>query len=190
METEQAALGPSSWRLLLHRYPHTQTLHGIYNVDFRTDRNLYAPRLAEFPPSQFWASQAERAAGSVKIAVAPFYFESYNWNAPTWERQSRQVVLPGYLTGLCVPRRWGEPPQSPQFRFANGVHLASREALIAKGIDYVVWQKPLPLAMDRIAINGDDTRDCLPKRRVALGQAVYEDDALVAFSARGATPAR
>ena len=172
------------------RYPNTQTLHGIYNVDFRTDRNLYARRLADFPASQFWTRQAERAPGSVKMAVAPFYFESYNWNAPTWEKQSRQTVVPGYLTGLCAARRWGEPAQSAKFRFANGVHLADRQALATMGIDYVVWQKPLPLAMERSAINGDDTQACLPRLRAEFGPAVFEDDTLVAFSARAVPRAR
>jgi hypothetical protein len=77
----------------------------------------------------------------VHIAAAPFYFESYDWDAPTLGAIERASGSSGYLTGLCVPQRSGELPRDPRFRFANAVHLADASDLAAKAIDFVALAK-------------------------------------------------
>ena len=106
------------------RRPNAQTLHLAYHFDFRPERNPYLPHLEAIPLSPFWATLATQPRGSLRIAVAPFYFESYDWDAPRWERESGQTVVPGYLTGLCMDQRWGEVPPDPRYRFRNAVHLS------------------------------------------------------------------
>jgi hypothetical protein len=164
------------------RYPSTQTDGLVFYMDFRPAKNPFLPYLEAIPLSPFWQSLAEQPAGSVRIAAAPFYFESYNWDAARWERVSRQRVLPGYLTGLCVDQRAGEVPQSPLFAFRNAVHLADEKSLARRKIDYVVWQKPyLQTSQGRPEAIGADTAHCEATLRARFGTPAFEDRYLIAF---------
>jgi hypothetical protein len=164
------------------RHPNAQTIHLVYHVDFRPERNPYLPYMAKIPLSPFWAELARERRGSLRIAAAPFYFESYDWDAPRWERVSGQTVIPGFLTGLCIDARAGEVPHTPAFRFVNAVHLADPAALATHGIDYVVWQKPfVQTGRGRPEPIGQGTAHCEPALRARFGAPAYEDDALVAF---------
>jgi Dolichyl-phosphate-mannose-protein mannosyltransferase len=166
----------------LLRYPNNQTLQLVNYIDFRPEKNPLLQRVQGIPLSPFWASLAAQPPGTLRIAAAPLYFESYNWDAPRWERLSGQSVLPGYLTGLCVRRRWGELPRDPTYRFRNAVHLADDGALAAKAIDYIVWQKPYvqTSAGSNEAI-GLDTAQCEAKLREKFGRPEYEDAKIIAF---------
>jgi hypothetical protein len=163
------------------RYPNSYTLHFIQYADFRSTDNPYIPRLASFPISPFWSTLAAHPAGTIRGAVAPAYFESFNSGAPTWERLSGQSFVPGFLTGLCLDRRWGEVPHERKYAFRNAVHLAgiaTRDASIA----YVVWQKPF------LGPNGGPTdltpaewQTCDRAIRARFGTPEYEDSYLAAF---------
>jgi hypothetical protein len=174
-----------AWRsplLPLLRHPDTETLHFVHHFDFRPAHNRYLPYMARIPLSPFWASLAREPRGSLRIAEAPFHFESYDWDAPRQERVSGQVVLPGYVSGLCVAQRPGETPLDPAFRFANAVHLASAAELAARRIDYVVWQKPYPQVFAGKPVTiGADLAACEGVLRARFGAPAYEDAALVAF---------
>jgi len=168
-------------RPLLSR-PNGETLHFLYHFDFRPGRNPYPPYMAGIPLSRFWEDLASRPAQSVRIAAAPFYFESYDWDAPRWERIARQRVIPGFLTGLCVDERPGETPDTPAFRLRNAVHLGDAEEIARKRIDYVVWQKPYTrLTQGRPSVVGADTAQCEAALRARFGAPVYEDAVLAAF---------
>jgi hypothetical protein len=180
--TPVIALAVQSPLVPMLRHPNDQTLHLWYYFDFRPERHPYVPLLDVIPLSPFWASLGTLAPGSVRIAAAPFYFESYSWDAPRWERLARQAVVPGYLTGLCVDKRWGEVPRDPAFRFRNAVHLADDAALARKRIDYVVWQKPyLPAGAKDGAYVGADTAHCESALRAKFGPPAFEDTHLIAF---------
>ncbi len=181
------ALAATSPHAPMLRYPNAQALDSLWYMDFRPQKNPIVPYQAAIPLSPFWARLAAEPPASLRIAVAPFYFESYDWDAPRWEALSHQTVLPGYLTGLCVERRWGEVPMDPRFRFANAVHLADARELAAKRIDYVVWQKPYvqPSKGTPVAI-GADTAQCEPTLRERFGAPAYEDSSIIAFRARHA----
>lgn len=166
----------------LLRVPNGQTQHLVHYIDFRPDANPYLPQFAAMPLSPFWASLADRPRDSLRLAAAPFYFESYDWDAPRWERLSGQRVIPGYLTGLCVDRRAGELPRDARYRFANAVHLADADALAARGVDYVVWQKPYRLNVaGHIESIGADTAACEPVLRARFGTPSYEDSHIIVF---------
>jgi len=178
------ALGWQSPLPAMLRYPNTHTLQAMFHFDFRPEANPFLPRVAVTPLSPYWAALARNPPGSLRIAAAPFYFESYNWDAPRWERLSRQTVLPGYLTGLCVERRFGEVPESPEFRFRNAVHLANPAELADRQIDYVVWQKPyVQTSAGRKEAIGTDTAGCETVLRTKLGDPVYEDSLIIVFHA-------
>lgn len=161
--------------------PNRHALHMQYYFDFRADRNPYGPHLAAIPDSPYWRSLARYPRDSLRIAVAPFQFESFEWNAPAWERASGQVVLPAYLSGLCVDWRWGEVPAGPQFAFRNAVRLADAHDVAAKAIDFVAWQKPYRRGTDLV---GEATQQCEAALRERFGAPVYEDAALVVFPAQ------
>ncbi len=176
------ALGAQSPLLTTLPHPNTHTLHGLHYFAFRADKNLFLTRLEMIPLSLFWSSLAERPAGTVRIAAAPFHFESFNWDAPRWQRLSRQTVLPGYLTGLCVDSRRGETPQRLAFRFDNAVHLANGGSLMRQRIDYGVWQKPFTLTeRGRRDTVGEDTAHCETVLRSKFGSPAFEDATLIAF---------
>jgi len=166
----------------LWRHPNAQTQHLVNYIDFRPENNPYLPQFEATPLSPFWAGLSARPAGSVRIAAAPFYFESYDWDAPRWERLSAQTVVPGYLSGLCVERRYGELPRDPRYRFANAVHLADGDALQAHHIDYVAWQKPyVRVTVGRSEAIGADTAACESVLRKTFGAPVFEDSHIIVF---------
>ena len=169
------------------RAPGAQTLHLVHHFDFRPAKNAYLPYIEKIPLSPFWATLAAAPRGSVRVAVAPFHYESYNWDAPRWEEIAGQWIVPGYLTGLCVAQRYGEVPRAPQFRFANAVHLADEQALARQGIDLVVWQKPFEHVVrgERETV-GAGTAHCDGVLRERFGPPAYEDDLLVVYRVRGA----
>jgi hypothetical protein len=166
----------------ISRHPNAQTVHLLYHVDFRPDHNPYFPYMEKIPLSPFWASLGAQPRASLRIAAAPFYFESYDWDAPRWERLSGQTVIPGFLTGLCVDKRAGELPQTPEFRFHNAVHLSDPVALASHRIDYVVWQKLfVQTGRGRAENIGTDTAHCESSLRERFGAPAYEDAQLIAF---------
>lgn len=176
------ALASQSPLFEILRRPSAQSLHLVHHLDFRPAMNPYVPRLQGIPLSPFWAGLASHPRGSLRVAAAPFHFESYDWDAPRWEQASGQTVLPGFVTGLCVDQRWGEVPPDPRFRFDNAVHLADRAQLVRQAIDYVVWQKPYMRPHDgRLVPIGGDTAFCERVMLATFGPPVFEDAHLIAF---------
>lgn len=163
---------PNSYRLALHNH-----------FDFRP---RHAPTYHEgIPLSPWWARLAATPRNTLRIAAAPFFFESYHWDAHRWERASGQRVIPGYLSGLCVNLRFGEVPRHPAFHFRNAVHLADAAALARAGIDHVAWQKPYRHPSDIVA--QPDFAAVAHCERVLRDRfpVVYEDAALIVFRAAG-----
>ncbi len=164
------------------RRPNAQTLHLAYHFDFRPERNPYLAQMATIPLSPFWRELRTRAPGSTRVAVAPFYFESYDWDAPRWEQQSGQAVVPGFLTGLCVEQRWGEVPPDSRYALRSAVHLGDRDQLAARGIEFVVWQKPYVQMRNGHPVPvGGDTAWCERVVVQAFGPPVFEDEAIMVF---------
>lgn len=174
-----AASGPlRDWM----RHPTSYRLALVQLYDFRAGPNAARETQSLIPMSPFWQTLADRPPGSILVAAAPFRFESYDWDGPRWERKSRQRVIPGWLTGLCVDWRPGELPAREGFAFRNAVRLADRAALASRGVDWVVWQKPwVPLAEDRLERGGDRVAQCESALRDAFGPPAYEDGQVVAF---------
>ncbi len=164
-------------------YPNSNGLHIVYQLDFRDVENE-AERYQEknFPLSPFWDLLSTLPAGSLKIATGPFYFESYNWDAPRWERISGQRIMPGFLNGFCSGLRWGEVPQNSGFKFQNSAFIGDIEDLQAKNFDLVVFQKPLSFlsALGPMQL-GEDTDTCPGSIEQRLPMPVYEDNSLIAY---------
>lgn len=179
------ALAVTSALPAMLRRPNSYQLTAEAYFDPRHGNNPIGARLSQIPLSNFWTTLSERPRGSITVAAAPFYFETFDWDGRRWEAVSGQRVIPGYLTEFCVQQRWGETPRKVEFRFENAVHLADGERLKHAGVDYVVWQKPyVQYSSGTAEPIGLSTRHCEEMLRRSFGLAVYEDDALVAFSLR------
>jgi hypothetical protein len=166
---------------LLH-HPNSYTSSIVAQFDYRPMRNVVAERLKGAPESAFWKRFASVPAESVRIAVAPFQFESFNWNGARWERVSGQRIVPAWLSGSCRERRGGEMPHDPRFVPRNAVYVADAAELAARGIAWVVWIRPYTLRWQGKEDDiGGDVADCEATLRAMFGAPEYEDSALVAF---------
>ncbi|MCW8925529.1 MAG: hypothetical protein OQJ84_04670, partial [Xanthomonadales bacterium] len=170
--------------------PNSNTLHSLFRFDYRLDQNLIYRYQQDFPVSSFWRQLAELPADTVKIAAAPFSFETNHWDAVRWEQISGQRVMPGILTGLCVSHRAGEVPAGQGFRFRNVGYLADQQDLLARGFDYVVFQKPFSVVTYQGKKDfGAETAGCEAVLRGRYPAPVFEDQWLVVFPVPGRKPA-
>lgn len=165
------------------RHPNNNLTHSVYTFDFRPDHNLILKKsVRDIPLSSYWSELAALPRDSLRIAVAPFYFESYNWDAPRWELISGQTVIPAYLSGLCLDWRLGEIPNIGRFRFRNAVFLSDRENLATHRIDLIAYQKPYMVKHEHNLIMGKETSNCEAALRIRFGLPQYEDDKIIFFS--------
>jgi len=160
------------------RRPNRHSAHFAYYFDFRPGANPIDERLDGIPRSEFWRTLRTYPAGSRTLAVAPFYFESFDSAVPRWERESGQSIIPGLLSGLCVDWRWGEVPPSYPFDFRNAVRLSDAASLRIRAVDLVVWEKPYLRGTEII---GEATAHCESALRERFGKPIYEDHAIAVF---------
>ena len=168
-------------------YPNANGTHATYAFDFRAGRNPVARIMDGIPLSPWWASLASRPSGSLAIAVAPFPTETAGWDAPRWQRLSRQRILHGFLVPLCADPRPTEVPDDGRFRFRNAVHLGDRAELASHHVDFVAWQKPYRYAAHGLSEDvGADVAHCGPALRAHFGAPAYEDQWLAVYRPDGA----
>lgn len=166
------------------RHPNNETLHSYFQFDYRPGRNPFAEWMETIPMSPVWEHLSARPRGSLKVAVAPWQFESYHWGGPRWERTSGQHVIPGLLSGLCVDSRLGEYPRDSRVALRNMVFLADPDALRAREIGWVVFQKPFEQTIAGIRdVVGRDLAHCRIALEKRYGDPVYEDDAVLVYAA-------
>jgi hypothetical protein len=164
-------------------YPNANSQHLLYQFDFRPAHNPLIEHMARIPISPWWATLATRAPASLKIAVAPFPVETSAWDAPRWQRMSRQRVLSAFLTGMCPTPRPNDVPDDARFAFRNSVHLADVGALTAHQVDYVVWQKPYRYTAPGVDLKvAADVAPCGDVLRQRFGAPAYEDDWLAVYA--------
>ena len=166
---------------ILHK-PNSNSLHSVYQLDFREEKNLIYQYQRDFPVSPFWHKLALFPKDSLKIAASPFSFETHHWEAARWEQISHQRVMPGYLIGFCAENRLGEVPSGEGFKFRNVGYLANQGDLIDRGFDLVVYQKPFKVQTYQGEKEfGMDTANCESIFRQQFPEPVFEDQWLVAF---------
>ncbi|MDQ2963346.1 MAG: glycosyltransferase family 39 protein [Pseudomonadota bacterium] len=166
----------------LLQYPNANSLHAAYQFDFRPKHNPVLRLMDGIPLSPWWERLGDRPPGSLAIAVAPFPTESVGWDAPRWQRLSRQRILHGFLTPLCVNPRPTEVPDDERFRFRNAVHLGNASELARHRVDFVVWQKPYRYVAHGLDVAvGADVGHCAAALRARFGTPAYEDEWLVVY---------
>ncbi len=163
--------------------PNSNMTHSRLQFDFRAAHNKMSDYQQAIPLSPFWQQLGTEPQDSLRIAVAPFYFETYNWDAVRWEQMSGQRVVPAYLTGFCVKRRWGEVPQDERFQFRNAYYVADLVDASGEVPDWLVYTKPFrgdEHGRSGTAV-GRDLRRCLQQLRQQLGKPDYRDPDLIAY---------
>ncbi len=163
----------------LLRAPNSNTLHYLYQFDYRPRHNPVVSAFEAVPLAPFWATLATQPPGSQKVALAPFRFESLAWLGPRWEQTSRQWVLPAFLSGACVNWLYGEVPPGRRFAFRNAVHVASAAALRAHAIDFVAFE-PHGQVLDREG-RWRLAPECGTWLRQHLGSPVFESTELIVW---------
>lgn len=174
------------WPLVFR--PNNQMTHSLYQFDFRAGHNRVEDyQRQHLPVSAFWTQLAAAPSDSLRIAVAPFYFETYNWAAPDWERSSRQRILPAYLTGYCVPERFGEVPRNSLYRFSNAFYLDQLNSSDKAQPDWLVYTRPFTGYADGVdgRLVGEESEHCFEKLREQLGIPDYQDESLLAWKLGG-----
>lgn len=167
-------------------YPNSNITNPFFYFDFRPKYNPLPKQFDRYAPlSSFWSQLRALEPGSIRIAAAPFYYESHSWDAPRWERISRQHIVPAYLSGLCATPHLIEVPNDARFKFRNAVVVSDDADLALKRIDMITFRKPFMVTKDNGTkiIIGNDTRQCESALRNRFGLPIYEDEKLVAFAA-------
>jgi len=167
----------------LVRSPNSHITHLRLQFDFREPHNRISDYQAAIPLSPFWQILAARERETLHVAVAPFYFESYNWDAVRWEAIGGQRVVPAFLTGFCVDRRFGETPDDERFRWRNVYYLESLADAGAARPDWLVYTRPFTgfeHGQEDQPV-GARVAHCADQLRALLGEPDYEDDFLMAY---------
>jgi|GEM_PF-505649 len=162
--------------------PNSNTLHSVYQFDFRREHNFILHYQQNIPVSPFWETLSSLSADSLKISAAPFYFESYNWDAARWEQISNQRVMPGYLNKFCTKDRWGEVPDSEKFEFTNVGYVGDIKGMAERGFDLIAFQRPYFIMWEGKRYDvGKETENCELALRDLYPPAIYEDKYLLVF---------
>jgi len=179
-----AALAAQSPLQPLYATPNSYTTDPWFYFDFRPGRDAYGKAFdALVPISPFWATLRDAPAGSMRIAFAPFRFESTSWDAPRLEARTGQRIVPGILNRMCLDRE--ELPQSPRFRFRNVVYLGDDDAIARQRVDLIVLQKPIAYVFEgKPGIAGEDMTECAAALAARLGAPRYDDAFVTVFAPR------
>jgi len=159
--------------------PNSYAEHSYFQYDYRKGYNSARLGTGGISNSPFWKTLSAAEPGSLTVAVAPFRYASFEWPAPIWERESRQRVIPAYLWGTCTQGRHGEVPENARFALRNAVHLRDRSTLVAHGVDYLAYFRPVTLPG-----MSSPLPECEAWVREHYGPPDYEDDALVVWRIR------
>ncbi len=165
------------------RRPNGNTLHSVFQDDYRgpSFHDRYIVR--EVPLSDWWATLERESSDGRTIAVAPYQMYSPRWDAPRWELLSHHRAIPAFLAGFCTDAGPGEPPRGDHVALRNAAHLADPEDLAAKRVGWVVFLKPFPDVRGKGDMKiGEDKAHCLKAMHQRFGAPVHEDDKIVVFA--------
>jgi 4-amino-4-deoxy-L-arabinose transferase-like glycosyltransferase len=165
--------------------PNAFTNHMSYQADYAPHRR-YADRYRPDTVAAFYDELARRPRGTVTIVEAPwhYYFHSYAW----LQRHHRQRVLIGFVDDGPPPVRVGEiAAGDPGIRLRNAVHVGDRDALRARGVDYVILHRDprselrWPKGVEEVAT---DMTGWEARYRAWFGAPVADDGRIVVFAVR------
>lgn len=176
-----------AWQSPLHfllAKPNSHVTQARFQFDFRPAHNRVARYQREtLPVSPFWDRLSAEPGDSLRIAAAPFYFETHHWDGPRWEQASGQRVWPAFLAGFCADRRPGEVPDNGRFALRNAWWLSRIATGEGPPPDWLVFTRPIPRFAD--VQEGENMRAefarCTRQLQESLGPPDYADDVLLAW---------
>jgi hypothetical protein len=161
--------------------------HMVYQADYLEARNRYARhfRLEDARVPAFYQQLASQPAGTVKLAVAPWYLE-WHWNSwHLYQQRHLQRIVAGFVTGLCTDKSYGEfPPGVPGLEFSNIVHLSELASENTAGIDYLVFEKSTAFRPPPRVRPDLDLAQCEQRIRGRFGEPLIDDGILLVYSLR------
>ncbi|MGD9021939.1 MAG: hypothetical protein PVF46_09080, partial [Lysobacterales bacterium] len=169
------------------QYPNQFMGHMAYQADYAAARNRYAQHysLADTDVPAFYRQMARMPAGSVTLAVAPWYME-WHWNAwHLYQQVHRQRIIAGFISGLCVEDTYGEfPPGQDGLEFDNVVHLSQLAEQPTPVADYLVFETNTPFQPAQRARPDLDLGEC--ERRIGgrFGPPLVDDGTVLAWKLR------
>jgi hypothetical protein len=162
-------------------YPNNFTNHSLFYFDYRTHNNPIVDMVFDQGPiPPFYDQLGALPRASIRIAEAPYQFESYLDDYPRFQYVHRQRVLLGFIAPLCSPPRLGEVPDDGRVRLRNAVNLASDAQLRAKRVRYVIFHRGYFVGPERRNVL-PDTQGCVASFRSRYGPPVYADQAITVF---------
>jgi len=169
---------PSNWR----HHALFQYTYDPLNVDFSY---LLATLPKRIP--KFYRDLSTRAAGSLLLLEAPWYYEWHNNPFPFYQHAHRQRMMIGFVDDEGSWSRPGEYPAGLyKMRFRNFVHLSDREKISESGVNFVVFHKDLnaefPAAVERRSVDMSHWTE-LYKRW--YGDPVFADASITVFEVKG-----
>ncbi len=91
---------------------------------------------------RFYRELAALPAGAAPIIQAPFNFAAPFNDDAFYARMHHQPELEGFVHDLCLRGPYyGELPRDRRFRFRRFVYLDDRDAVLATGARYLVFQR-------------------------------------------------
>jgi hypothetical protein len=152
-------------------------------------------RPAEVP--RFYRGLAAQPGASLTLVESPWFYSLWNSLLPFYEGIHRQHTLVGMSGGACTEGHWGEVPPDSGLRLPGLVRLADREALLRRGVDFVVFHDDLVAELEEVvdpidarATGQPDVRGCVRDFLESDWPLVYQDAAIVVFAAPGAPELR
>jgi hypothetical protein len=169
-----ALLGPPNWV--------TQQL-----LSALTYHEGFYPTIIRRVPA-FYRRLGRAAPGSLTIVEVPSYTVAVTSPFARYQSVHHQRTLIGFHNGLCGHLRKGEVPWGATgMRLRNYVFLASPEAVLGAGATHVVFHKRVSreaLIQPVLIYDEPDLSNCIAAYRSRFGDAVYEDEDIVAFDLR------
>lgn len=176
---------------------HSFSSHPHYQYSYRKD-SIFSFSRRPADSSDFYQRLAEKSAGSLKIAEAPYHYE-FTKNIFVYGQEiHQQWVVGGLLGELCHFKTALRLPQHAEGKlaFRQLVDISQPRELEQAGIDLVILHRRLALEganslhagayvpPPRITF-GPVIEQCLPLYVERLGQPIYEDSWISVFSISG-----
>jgi len=170
----------------IYSHPNAWTNHALYQYAYGFNPNVRYDFLRPLSFSRFYDTLRDSPPGSLLILEAPWRFEWHFNPYPFYQAYHRQRMVVGFLASPQSAAESGElRPSEPGNDFRNSLHVADRQRLAARGVDYVIFHKRYT---DELVIKPsppvNDTGPWIELYRQRYGVPVFEDEYIAAFQIR------
>ncbi|OAB60856.1 hypothetical protein AY599_25540 [Leptolyngbya valderiana BDU 20041] len=154
-----------------------------YHIDYKFERSVYTPVMAEAVLPEVYERMAEEP-GDWTLIETPWHFESHYSPLSEYQRHHQMPIRIGMMSGLCVDWTFGEleADDDQTIRFDRFVFLNSLLHWRAEENRFVVFHRGTPFGYVREL---PDIEPCIDRFREQFGAPWYEDEDQVVFRLPG-----